>query len=159
MAVNGNKVLDRLYVTILAILIIGLLVKCQSVRADSVILGGVSYHFVSEDTTNSFHRAVIYNKGDYSVGYLRNSHDNDSFMGAYRVWGEVGKGITTDIYAGVVRGYERCYGDFKRGDTKREKVIACPLVLINATINTGTKVEPVISLWGDAIVLSGKVNF
>ena len=131
----------------------------KEVKADSVLLGGVSHHLYSDDVDNNWHRAVIYQRGDFAFGYLKNSHSNDSFMATYKVWEDIDKDITTDINLGAVRGYERCYGDFKPDDTKRNKVIACPLVLINVTIRTDTMIKPVLSLWGDAVVLTGKVDF
>lgn len=150
----------RLYFTYMILLLLSLWVLTPNdVKADSVQFGGFSYHIVSEDTNTNFHRALIYEADGLTFGYLKNSHGNDSFMGAYRIWDERDKGTTTEIYLGAVRGYEKCYGDFNKGDTKKDKVIACPLLLINVTIETGTKVKPVISLWGDALVLSGRYNF
>lgn len=131
----------------------------NSTKAEnSLVFGGVSHHFISDDTNNSFHRALVLNYEDYLIGYLRNSYNQDSFVAAYRVYKDVKKDHTTEIYLGAVRGYDKCYGKFER-ESSDKKIIACPLITINVTIETDTKVKPMLSLWGDALVLTGKYNF
>jgi hypothetical protein len=144
---------------VICLVMLGVLFMLAPVKADSSIqFGGISHHFISDDTTNNFHRAIIVNHEDYLVGYLRNSYGQDSFVAAYNIYGETKKNYSTDVYLGAVRGYDKCYGAFEEGENK-SKVIACPLLVINVTINTETMVKPVLSIWGDALVLTGKIDF
>ena len=126
-----------------------------------VIFGGLSYHTYSKDTTTWFHRALFVQKGDYLGGYARNSYGNDSFFAGYRLWNLTNSYITTEVTIGAVRGYDKCYGSFS--DVEREsgknKVEACPLLLISVTAETGTDIKPQVSLWGDALVLTAKYTF
>lgn len=135
------------------------LVIYSATAETSVNLGGVSTHLISRDTTTSFHRAVVVNHNDYLAGYLKNSYGNDSFVAGYRVFDHYADSLQTDIHLGVVRGYDKCYGKFSDKEGGKSKIIACPLVIISTTIDTGTRIKPTISLWGDALVLTAKYNF
>ena len=144
---------------LVVVFILSLYAIVSSAKAEtSIQFGGISHHFISDDTTNNFHRAVIISHEDYLAGYLRNSYDQDSFVVAYNIYKETKKNYSTDVYLGAVRGYDKCYGAFEEGENKN-KVTACPLLVINVTINTDTVVKPVLSLWGDALVLTGKIDF
>lgn len=127
-------------------------------NAGSISFGGLSHHFFSK-IINNFHRAVIYERSNYVVGYIKNSHDKDSYILSYKVWDYYLEGVTLEGYFGVIRGYYRCYRGRHSYDTNSKKVFACPLGVLSATIETETAVKPQISLWGDAIVLTGKITF
>lgn len=148
----------RFFVTFILVFTLGVII-IEEVRADSLYLGGVSHHFISDDTTESFHRAVLYEKGDFLGGYVYNSYGEDSFVGAYNIYNEVNKGHSVDVFLGAVRGYDKCYGKFEKGEKEKSKVLACPILVINATIHTDTYIKPVLSLWGDALVLTGRIDF
>lgn len=130
-----------------------------SEKDGKILFGGVSHHFISEETTNNFHRAFIVGYKDYLVGYVRNSYDQDSFVGAYKIYEEIKQDYDFDVYLGAVKGYDKCYGAFENDEQGKDKVLACPLVVVNVTIKTDTYVRPIISLWGDAIVLTGRIDF
>ena len=116
---------------------------------------------MSEDTTTWFHNAVILQKGKFQGGYVKNSYGQDSFVAAYQVWKEVKPTVTSELSLGIVKGYDKCYG--RHTDEEREagksKVWGCFLPLFTMTIETGTEIKPQISLWGDALVLTGKYTF
>lgn len=146
--------------------LVAIVVSCNPELAHSeepltVNLGGVSHHTVSEDTNTWFHRAAVFQRGNWIGGYLRNSYGEDSFVAGYRVYHERKGAVTTEVLLSAVRGYDKCYGKFtqKERSLGKKKVNACFLPLITATIHTGTVIEPQISLWGDALVLTGKYSF
>lgn len=148
----------------MALIVIAGFVSCEKTAAAeplSVNFGGVSYHMVSEDTTEWFHRAVVFQRGDYIGGYLRNSYGQDSFVAAYKVWDQHGKNLHTSLALGAVRGYDKCYGKFSEEERAagKSKVKACFLPLLTVTIKTDTAIQPQINLWGDALVLTGKYTF
>ena len=155
------KFIDQV-VTVLALIIIFILTigyLSEPVKADtSIQFGGISAHLISKDTNTWFHNAFIINHNEYSIGYLKNSYGEDSFMATYRVYKHTAKDLVTEVTIGAVKGYDKCYGAFK-DNTKKDKVFACPLVVINVTLKTNTVIEPVISLWGDAVVLTGRYKF
>ena len=155
------KFIDQV-VTVLALIIIFILAigyLSEPVKADtSIQFGGISTHLISKDTNTWFHNAIIIGKGKYAMGYLKNSYGNDSFMVTIKTYEKNFNKVLVDVYVGAVRGYDRCYGKFD-DDYNNSKVFACPLVVINATLKTNTVIEPVISLWGDAVVLTGRYKF
>ena len=142
-------------IVILCCILFSPLVKAET----SLVFGGVSHHFISKDTTNNFHRAFIINHNNYLVGYVRNSYDQDSFVAAYRIYNENRENYTTDVYFGAVKGYDKCYGKFSEKENGDSKVLACGLLVINVTIKTNTYIKPMFSLWGDALVFTGKIDF
>lgn len=131
------------------------LVKAET----SLIFGGLSHHFITKDHTNYFHRAFLIDHNDFLFGYVRNSYDQDSFVAAYKIFKESPKDYDFDVYIGAVRGYDKCYGVFEEDEKNKRKTFACGLLVFNATIKTNSYIKPVISLWGDALVLTGKIDF
>ena len=157
-----KQLIKGVFGALIAILIVvALSSRAQAEEPLVVNLGGVSYHMMSKDTTTWFHRAVVFQKGDYIGGYLRNSYGQDSWVAAYRVWDQHSKNLHTEFSLGAVRGYDSCYGTFSDEEkaSGKSKVAACFLPLLTVTIKTDTVIQPQVSLWGDAVVLTGKYTF
>lgn len=160
----GKQLLKSIIGACTAVFLVILLTTCTTSRAEepySITFGGVSHHLVSEDTTTWFHNAVILQKGDLLAGYTKNSYGQDSFVAAYKVWEERKPSTLTELSLGVVRGYDKCYGrysDEQRSEGK-SKVWGCFLPLVTITYLIDSPVQPQLSLWGDALVLTGKYTF
>ena len=127
----------------------------------SVTFGGISYHMLSENTTTWFHSAAIMEYGNYMGGYLRNSYGQDSWVVGYRVWENHQRKFSGKLYFGAVKGYDTCYAPFSEKERKsgKEKVAACFLPVYTMTFKTDTVIKPQLSIWGDAIVLTGNYTF
>jgi hypothetical protein len=119
----------------------------QATFAETALkFGGVSYHLVSETYTNSFHRTLVIESNGYSVGYARNSYDQDIFMaGAY--FERPYKHVTARIHLSAIYGYSQCYGE-PNGDPRR----LCPMIAPELRLNAPYK--PSVTLFGDALVLT-----
>lgn len=142
-------------IVILCFILLSPIIKAET----SLVFGGVSHHFITKDSTNNFHRVFLIKHNDFLFGYVRNSYDQDSFVGAYNIFEAITKNVNFDIYFGAVRGYDKCYGTFQESEKNKSKVLACGLFIFNATIKTDTYVKPMVSLWGDALVFTGKIDF
>lgn len=118
--------------------------------------GGVSYHTVSKDTDTWFHRAIILQKGDYIGGYLKNSYGQDSFVLGYEVFEKTIGKSHLEIHMTAIRGYDKCFGENKKSN---HKVLACALPIFTFSMNTDTTIKPQVTLWGDAVVFTGKYPF
>jgi hypothetical protein len=145
---------------ILRIIMLCIVLCSPTIKAEtSLVFGGISHHFISEKPTNNFHRVFLIDHNDFLFGYVRNSYDQDSFVVTYNIFKENSQNYEFDVYLGAVRGYDRCYGTFQENENNKSKVIACGLVVFNVTIKTETYVKPMFSLWGDALVFTGKIDF
>lgn len=129
-----------------------------TVRADSIIFGGLSTHLVNKETNTWFHRTLLYQKDALTIGYLKNSYGQDSWLVAGEIYSYNIDTIEAKLHLGIVRGYDRCYGKFEEGRVGK-KAIACGLPILSITLLTESKIQPQLSLWGDAVVWTGKYNF
>lgn len=119
----------------------------QLVLAETAIkFGGLSYHLVTENHTNSFHRTLILEHYGYSAGYARSSYDQDIFMaGLY--YEKPYKYVTARIHLSAIYGYSQCYGE-PNGSPRR----LCPMIAPEIYLNAPYK--PSVTLFGDALVFT-----
>ena len=126
-----------------------------SANADRLWVGGWSHHFNSKDTTNSVHRAVMYEK-EFSpfslmVGYFENSYGRDVAMVSLNT--RIPVGDWELVYGGGVnKGYRECYGD----DGVKGRL--CPHFFVGASY-TRFKINPSVKLFGDAVIFIPEIRW
>lgn len=156
----SNKKLAFLVVLLLAFFIgMAAVTTCKADEKPSVILGGVSHHFLTEDHTNSNHNVVAVEYKSVIAGYMKNSYDNDSFFAAWSHIFDRTKYFDMGIYIGAVRGYDECFDKFSEGEEHKDKVIACPIIAPYMIINVDYPVKPQLTLFGDALTASARYDF
>lgn len=139
---------------------IGVLLTYNVKAEDNLLLGGISHHFTSESYTNSNHRVFGYLGEKYVASYFRNSHDQDSFMAGYVLTNDYER-TKLQLFLGGIHGYDRCFGAFSEEDKAKGKKpkMLCPMIAPALTFKTDFIVDPILMLFGDALVLSAKYKF
>ncbi len=119
--------------------------------ANGIYLGGWSHH-LSTDGLNEHHSFVAVEHKNVIVGTFENSYSNRSVMVAYN-WGyHFGNDIGVGAWVGVTTGYD-C-------DEIKFPCIAgvLPAVVPYVTFK-GFPVQPVVALFGEALLFTVKVEF
>lgn len=120
-------------------------------RPDAVYLGGISTHIASPDSQyNQSHDLIAYERNVYLVGRFKNSYNRTSYVAA-KGWHEHRGYLRLSLFVGGVYGYRSCYGD--EGTEAR----LCPMLAPSATY-TRWRVQPSVFLFGEALVLSARVE-
>ena len=123
-----------------------LLAICPPAHAELALLaGGWSTHLSSGDY-NETHKATLVEYKNYMAGTFTNSYGRETWVAGYgwqRQWGH----WRGSLHAGVMRGYERCYGAGREGDNTK----VCPMAYPALTY-TRYRVQPQVGLLGDAVV-------
>ena len=123
----------------------------QPAFADTnLLLGAWSHHF-DKEAENESHDLVAITHSYYMLGYYKNSYDNDSIIAAFNLESEPSSNFSVFSYLGLVRGYETCYGDRARSDTK---VLACPYAVVGVKYHTGLGINPQFMLSGTVTVVT-----
>lgn len=152
-----EKFILSIVIILIGIFLAGTLAEAE--ERPTLILGGVSHHFFTEDYTNSSHNVLAIEYRNVIAGYMKNSYDNDSFVLAYSGKLYSGELVNIGLYLGAVRGYDKCFGKFTPEEEGDDKAEACPFIAPQININTGYNLKPQLTLFGDALVLSARYEF
>lgn len=141
--------------TALLIGILGLmcLVLSSGVKADSILLGGVSTHlFADDDDYNQSHDLFAAHIDNFAVARFTNSHGRESYAAAYGLQWHRGD-FRADLYLGAVRGYRKCYSD------DGVKTVVCPLAVPAVSYTGWGMVQPTALLLGKALTAAVRIQW
>lgn len=88
------------------------------------------------------------------VGYFRNSFDDDTFALGYRFSHKIGKHWEASLVAGATYGYRDCTSSWDQFESKK----VCP-ALSPMLSYTKYKLKPTVAVIGEAVSLTGRVDF
>lgn len=133
------------------VVLLSCFVLASKIKADSIYIGGWSTHIASPDSQyNQSHDLIAYEHNSYLVGRFKNSYSRTSYVAA-KGWHEQSGYLRLSLFVGGVYGYRSCYGD--EGTEAR----LCPMLAPSATY-TRWRVQPAVFLFGEALVLSARVE-
>lgn len=115
---------------------------------------GPSYHWISEDTTNSIHHMVALRYDNLVVGRFNNSYGVETyFAGYYNNFWRRGR-LSSPIILGLMHGYTYCIGH----DDSSKNV--CPLFAIGLEYDLkDSPIDLVLIQLGDATTGGFKYDF
>lgn len=137
------------------LLIVSLL--CTTVNADSLYLGGWSFHpSPSDEVNNSNHMMVVYERSQWFVGTFKNSYSDQTYaLGREFIITESEGPLDLSILVGVSHGYKECYGPGDIGDEAK----ACFLVAPNIRFKNKSRVKPSILFFGGAVIATARIDW
>ena len=134
-------------------LILCLLLFCQVSLANSLYVGGWSYHmWGKKEVTNEEHHLIGFEKDTLFVGVYKNSYDDWTTVVAKRLEFMESSNWKAAVNVGVIHGYKSCLR--VEMNTKTTCIAVVPELSY-----TRYKIQPTIVLLGAAIGLTFKVEF
>lgn len=136
------------------LLILCFFIFTASVHAEqSITIGGLSYHLFDKthldekgpEPWNYWHRAFIYTQDGQSLGYFKNSYNDDSYLLTQRVYEHrLLDRVLFSLDAGATYGYRECLKKLMKPKLSEGKKL-CPNLA--PALNYETKQGHIVTIW------------
>jgi hypothetical protein len=134
-----------------------LLLLCTTASADSIYLGGWSFHpNPTDEVNNSSHEMVVYERHKWFAGTFRNSFNHQTFVAGREIPMPVSQDfVEFSFLVGVSHGYRECYGAGEVGDRSKNCFVLAP----NLKFKTDGPIKPSVLIFGGAVILAARIDW
>ena len=141
---------DAVFLTTMALLVAGLMFISHKANADTYLYTGAwSHHIGASRDYNETHNLLALEHNAYMAGYFKNSQGDGSALVGVKWAKPLIYDLKASVMVGASYGYKAdCLRPEESGATK-----VCPMA-VPAITYTGAKVQPSLSMIGNAVTFS-----